>query len=98
MSLDIIFLFKELDHFTKNIQNYKNKILLHGIETKFKNIKIFYVLEKLTELESNFYKKFSLYYSADNELDKEMFINTMVSIEKRYQELIQKYFLKSQDE
>jgi len=55
-------------------------------------------LEKLTELESNFYKKFSLYYSADNELDKEMFINTMVSIEKRYQELIQKYFLKSQDE
>jgi len=36
MSLDIIFLFKELDHFTKNIQNYKNKILLHGIETKLK--------------------------------------------------------------
>jgi hypothetical protein len=86
---------KELYTFAKSIQDYKNKILMHGFKTKLKDLKILYALEKLSELESNFYKKFALYYSKDKEIDKEMLVNTVIEIEYQYQNLLSKYFFKT---
>jgi hypothetical protein len=86
--------FKELNTFTKNIQDYKNKILMHGLKTKFENLKIFYALEKLSDLESIFYKKFTLYCSMDKEIDEEILVNTITFIENQYQKLLSKYFFK----
>jgi hypothetical protein len=91
---DNFILYKELNTFSKSIQDYKNKILMHGLKTKFKDLKILYALEKLSELESNFYKKFALYYSADKEINEEMLSNTIRYIESQYQNLLSKYFLK----
>jgi hypothetical protein len=95
MSIDNNFIiFKELNTFANNIQDYKNKILMHGLKTKFENLKIFYALEKLSELESTFYKKFVLYWSIDKEIDKEILVNTITLIENQYQKLLSKYFFK----
>jgi hypothetical protein len=95
MSTDNNFIiFKELHTFTKKIQDYKSKILMHGLKTKFKDLKILYALEKLTDLESNFYKKFALYCSVDKEIDKKMLTDTIVSIEFQYHDLLSKYFFK----
>jgi len=95
MSTDNNFIvFKALNEFTKNIQNYKNKILILGIKTKFKDLKILYALEKLSELESNFYKKFALYCSIDKEIDKEMLLDTIIGLEFQYQALLSKSFFK----
>lgn len=87
--------FKELNEFTKNIQNYKNKILAYGLKTKFKDSNVLYTLENLSDLESNFYKKLALYYSADKEIDKEILIKTIIFIENQYQNLLSKYFFKT---
>ena len=87
-------IFKELYTFTKNIQDYKNKILMHGLKTKFKDLTILYALKKLSELESDFYKKFALYCSADKEIDETMLTDTIMSIEFQYRNLLSKYFFK----
>ena len=95
MSTDNNFIiYKELHTFAKNIQDYKNKILMHGLKTKFKDLKILYALEKLTELESNFYKKFALYCSTDKEINEKMLTDTIMSIEFQYHNLLSKYFFK----
>ena len=95
MSTDNNFIiYKELHTFAKNIQDYKNRILMHGLKTKFKDLKILYALEKLSELESNFYKKFALYCSIDKEIDKEMLLDTIIGIEFQYQALLSKSFFK----
>jgi len=95
MSTDNNFIiYKELHTFAKNIQDYKNRILMHGLKTKFKDLKILYVLEKLTELESNFYKKFALYCSADKEIDNAILKDTIIAIEYQYNFLLSKYFFK----
>lgn len=95
MSIDTnVIIYKELNIFIKNIQDYKNKVLMNGLKAKFKNSTAIYVLEKLSELESNFFKKFALYYSADKEINEEMIINTISSIEFQYQNLLSKYFFK----
>ena len=58
MSTDNNFIiYQELHTFAKNIQDYKNKILMHGLKTKFKDLKILYVLEKNTLLINNAYKQ-----------------------------------------
>jgi hypothetical protein len=87
-------IFKELYAFTKNIQDYKNKILMHGLKTKFKDLTILYALEKLSELELTFYKKLALCYSTDKEIDKKMLKDTILSIEFQYHSLLSKYFFK----
>ena len=95
MSTDNNFIiYKELHTFAKNIQDYKNKILMHGLKTKFKDLKILYVLEKLTELELNFYKKFALYCSTDKEVDNAILKDTILAIEYQYNSLLSKYFFK----
>lgn len=95
MSTDNNFIiYQELHTFAKNIQDYKNKILMHGLKTKFKDLKILYVLEKLTELESNFYKKFALYCSIDKEVDNAILKDTIIAIEYQYNSLLSKYFFK----
>lgn len=96
MSADNNFIiYKELNTFSKNIQDCKNKILMHGLKTKFKDSDILYVLEKLSALESTFYKKLALYYSAEDEIDKEILTNTIIFIEHQYQNLLSKYFFKT---
>jgi len=95
MSTDNNFIiYKELHTFAKNIQDYKNKILTHGLKTKFKDLTILYALEKLSELESNFYKKFALCCSVDKEIDKKMLVDTILRVEYQYHSLLSKYFFK----